>query len=274
MEMNMSKKSSQPSLNGRLGCAENSTSGADSTMSAPADSRQDRTTEPPAAAQEPAQMASTDGAAPAPPAGETNPLRPLPTLQPKRKVDLARAALPDLGSLQTVDTLSVRELKGIGAMFTPNLSGILVFLGLVYKPPGEYETLHQIITGPLTSDPRVMKYAKRIAFVPAYSWSAFEMVLQPIRLTTFGCRVLDDLKKLAGRVPDFKAFIEWDATRKRHVVHWYELTEQELSVVAAVKWPSREEILEALSAVAYDDMNDLAQANEDIRTLLRSREVE
>src|SRR5262245_16144927 len=47
-------------------------------------------------------------------------LEPLPGLQPKRKVDLARAALPDLGSLQTVESLAVRELKGVGAMLTPN----------------------------------------------------------------------------------------------------------------------------------------------------------
>jgi hypothetical protein len=82
------------------------------------------------------------------------------------------------------------------------------------------------------------------------------------------------LKKLQPRFPDFRAFIEWDATRKRHVVHWEALTEQERGVIATVNWPAQEEILEALSAVAYDDLDDLAEANEDIRTLLRSREVE
>src|SRR5262249_8877005 len=148
--------------------------------------------------------------------------------QPKRKVDLARAALPDLGVLQTVESLSVRELKGVGAMFTSNLTATLVFFGLVFKPQGEYETLYQIVTGSLVSDPRIMRYAKRIAFVPVFSWSSFEMVLLPVKLTSYGRRVLDDLQKLQPRFPNFKSFIEWDPNRKRHVLHWDVLTNQEL----------------------------------------------
>jgi hypothetical protein len=95
--------------------------------------------------------------------------QPLPTIQPKRKVDFAHAMLPAPGALQTVESLCVRELKGVGAMFTPNLTGILVFMGLVYKPYGEYESQYQIIAGQLMNDPRVMKYAKRIVFIPAFS---------------------------------------------------------------------------------------------------------
>jgi hypothetical protein len=182
--------------------------------------------------------------------------------------------LPDVGSLQTVESLTVRDLKGPGAMFTPNLSGALAFFGLVYRPPGEYETQYQIVAGPLLSDPRIMKYAKRLAFVPVYSWSSYEILLLPIKLTTFGRRVLDDLKTLQTRSPGFKAFVEWDPTRKRHVVYWDPLTEQEKPFLNAVKWPGCDEICDALSAVAFDDLGDLTQANEDIRLLLQSREVE
>jgi hypothetical protein len=99
------------------------------------------------------------------------------------------------------------------------------------------------------------------------------MVLLPVKVTTYGRRVLDDIQKLQLRFPNFKVFIEWDGTRKRHVVHWDELTEQEHGVILSVKWPGRDEILEALGAAAYDDLEALAAANEDIRTLLRSHEV-
>lgn len=195
-------------------------------------------------------------------------------LQTKRKIDLTRAALPDVGSLQAVTTLSVRELKGVGAMFTPKASGALTFLGLVYKPLNEYETIHQILAGPLQNDPRVMRYAKRITFVPAFSWATFEVVLVPVKVTTFGRRVLEDMQKLATQFPHFKIFVEWDANRKRHVVYRNGLSEQEESLIASVKWPSQEEILDALSASAYEDLEDLKSANDDIRTLLQSREVE
>src|SRR5438093_771694 len=40
------------------------------------------------------------------------PLTPLTGPQPKRKIELTCAALSGLGSLQTVDSLTVRELKG------------------------------------------------------------------------------------------------------------------------------------------------------------------
>jgi hypothetical protein len=205
---------------------------------------------------------------------DVNRPQPLPTIQPKRKIDLAHAMLPDPGALQTVESLCVRELKGVGAMFTPNLSGILMFMGLVYKPQGEYEAQYQIIIDQLMTDPRVMRYAKRIVFTPVYNWSMFEMILLPVKLTTFGRRVLDDLQKLQPRFPHFKAFIEWDGTRKRHMVRWDTLTEQEQGIIVTVKWPAREDILDALSATAYDDLETLAEANDDIRTLLRSHEVE
>ena len=119
-----------------------------------------------------------------------------------------------------------------------------------------------------------MRYAKRISFLPVFSWATFEVVLLPVKETTYGRRVLDDLRKLAPQFPHFKVFVEWDASRKRHVVYRNVLNDQEVSLIAGVKWPSHEEILDALSATAYDDLEDLKAANDDIRTLLQSREVE
>jgi hypothetical protein len=199
---------------------------------------------------------------------------PLGGLQPKRKIDLAKAILPDPGSERTVEILCVREVKGVAAYFTPNLGATLTFHGLVYKPQDEYETHYQIVSGRLQDEPRVMRYAKRIGFVPAYVWSSSDIALLPYKLTTFGRRVLHDLQELQPRFPDLKIFVEWDGTCKRHVVHYEDLTDQEKAVIAKIAWPSREQILDALSATAYDDLSELIEANEDIKALFRSREVQ
>ena len=45
-------------------------------------------------------------------------------------------------------------------------------------------------------------------------------------------------------------------------------------MVEKLHWPSKECILDALSTTAFDNIEDLAAANEEIRTLLSSREVD
>ena len=91
------------------------------------------------------------------PAGSGPAPEPLPGLKPRRKIDLTRAALPEVGSMGMVESLLVREMKGVGAMFTPNLEAALTFYSLIYKPEGEFDPRFQIVTGDLLNDPRVMR---------------------------------------------------------------------------------------------------------------------
>jgi hypothetical protein len=208
-----------------------------------------------------------------PSGGNANRLQPASVLQTKRKVELTRAALPTQGDPQAVESLSVRVLKGVGASFTPYLNAMLTYFGLEYAPRGEFQKQYQIVDGPLLDDPRVMRHARRIAFVPVYSWSTYELSLLPVKQSIHGRRVLDDLKKLQPRFPNFQAYIEWVDNRKRHVVYSYPLTAAEQNVITAVKWPTPEEVREALCDIGYDHIDDLAQANDDIRLMLQAREV-
>jgi hypothetical protein len=207
------------------------------------------------------------------PIGESSTLQPLASLQPRRKIDLSTAVLPEPGSMAAVESLAIKELKGVGQTFTANVDVMLSFHGLVYKPPSEYETIYQVIAAPLINDPRVMSRATRIAFVPAFSWSTFEVVLVPFKLTTFGRKVLDDLVKLKPTFPRHKTFVQWESTKKRHIVYFADLSEQELATIVEVRWPAQEQILEALQATAFDNLDDLLGANEEIRALVTSKEV-
>jgi hypothetical protein len=203
------------------------------------------------------------------------PLQPEELPTPKRTVDLSTVVLPGLGDYKVVDRLAVRELKGAGATFTPNLEGALAFHGLVYKPKGTFEPVHQIICGPLLTNARVVSRAQRVVFVPVFDWGSLEIVLLPIKQTTYGQRVLVDLQQTQKKQSlHFKAFIQWEERRHRHVVYHDDLSEQEKTAVAQAKWPTREQILEDLSTSAYNDINELAEANPEIRTLLRAREVD
>jgi hypothetical protein len=173
--------------------------------------------------------------------------------------------------MAAVESLTVQECKGVGQTFSANMDGMLSFHGLVYKH--EYETTYQVIAGPLLNDPRVMSRATRIAFVPAYSWSTFEVVLLPVKLTIYGRRVLEDLWKVQPEFPNRKTFVHWDPAKKRHIVFVDDLCDQECSIIAGVKWPTKEQILEALQATAFDNLDDLVGANEEIRALVTSKEV-
>jgi hypothetical protein len=165
-------------------------------------------------------------------------------------------------------------MKGISQTFTPNLETALPFHGLVSTPPGEFDAVYHIIAGPLLSDPRIAGRVKTITFVPAFSWSTFEVVLVPFKGTKFGMRVQQDLGSLKPQFPNVKVFVEWDALKKRHVVQSLPMTAQEQELISKVIWPSRVQIIEALQISAFDDINDLAAANDEIRTLLSARMVE
>lgn len=201
-------------------------------------------------------------------------LRPAPMPQIKRKIDLRGAELPPLLETRPVESLVVREKKGAGATFTPNTSIALSFYGLVCRPPEEFESLYQIVTGELINDPRITNRAKKLVFVPSFDWSAHELILVPLKLNKFGVRVFTDLKKLETLFPNFKVFVEWNEIKRRHVVHQLDLSAPEREIIARMKWPDRDEILDALSAEAYDNIEDLAADNADIAALLSAREVE
>jgi hypothetical protein len=77
-----------------------------------------------------------------------------------------------------------------------------------------------------------------------------------------------------ANIPRFKCFVQWDGGRHHHVVYYDELTPQEENIITEVSWPTRQEICRALSATTYGALDVLVGANDDIRTLLQSREVE
>lgn len=199
-----------------------------------------------------------------------NRLNPLPVPRARRKINLDLAVLPEPGAGETVEVLSVREMKGIGATFTPNITAMLTFFGIAYKPPGEFDTVHQILAGPLQNDSRVLRLARRIAFVPAYDWRAHEVVLHPIKLP-YGQRVQVSLQKLQPRFPYVKVFIYWAGSKQE--VKPTKLTEQEKGIIDQVRWPDREQILDALEVTSFDNIEDLAAANEDVRTFLGAEEA-
>jgi hypothetical protein len=201
-----------------------------------------------------------------------NPLQPIPPPRTKHKVDLTLAVLSGQNKLQAVECLAVQEIKGIGAMFTPDLNAKLGFPGLVSKRG--YDNVYQIINGPLLDDPRIMKHASLIAFVPAYNWSTFEVVLRPVKKSGPGVRMLADFERLQAHFPNYNAYVEWDDVRFRHIVRWTMLTSQEQGVIGQVKWPTQAQIISALNPLAYDNLDDLAQVNDNVRLMLQSREVQ
>lgn len=198
----------------------------------------------------------------------------LPAVRPPRKLDLAPAAMPVAGDLQPVAQLVVQELKGVGQMFTANLDIAYQFRGVVYKPAGSFETLYQLVAGDALRDPRVAPMAKYIAFVPVFSWASFEVVLHPVRMTSYGQRTLSALRKLQGEFPNYKCFVSWEEVRRRHVVRHDSLSPAEAELIGAVEWPDREAIIDALEPVAYETADELAADNEEVRALLSMKEVE
>jgi hypothetical protein len=193
---------------------------------------------------------------------------------PYRIPDLALAALPEGGDLRPVERLTIQDLKGPGAAFTADLDMALSFYALAYKPPGEYETQYHILTGDLLKDRRVMRLAGRTTFVPSLAWSSLEVVLLPVKGTTPGQRLIADLATLQKMFPKYKAYKMWDEVKRRHVVSWESLTLEEGDYIAKVTWPTRDDILEALEPIAFDDLHRLRSANDDVRTLLSARPVE
>lgn len=201
-------------------------------------------------------------------------LQPIPELRPKRRVDLTLVALPGAGDITAVESLEIRELKGIWSPFTPYFEGMLTFHTIVYKPKGAFETVYQILGKKLHSDPRIIQRARRVTFLPVYSWATAETVIMPIKMSTYGARVLGALKKLQPQCPNVKAYVEWSQATKRHVVSRDDLSNQEQEVIKCLRWPTSEEMLDALSDSAFDNIEDLAAVNDDVNAFLRAREVD
>jgi hypothetical protein len=201
-------------------------------------------------------------------------LSPVPLLSPKRKVDLARVEMSGLPEVMAVEQLAVRELKGIGTIFTPKMDQMLSFRGLVYQPAGEFDVNYQLIAGPLLLDPRIVTRTKTIAIIPAFVWSSCEVVLAPWKMTKFGARTLRALQSLQPEFPNYKMFVEWSDVKTRHIVQKISTTPDERELISKVRWPNKDQIIEALQLSAYDSIDDLAAANAEIKILLNSREVE
>ena len=91
--------------------------------------------------------------------------------------------------------------------------------------------------------------------------------VRPARLDGF-------LTKLRRSFPNFKCYVEWDNGKNRHIVNQVEFTDRDQDIIARVVWPTQDEILEALDAIAFDDIETLRQANCDVSTLLASHPVE
>jgi hypothetical protein len=197
-----------------------------------------------------------------------------PLLAPKRRIDLAAAVLPDVGNIEAVEVLEVRELKGAGKSFTPDVASALTFLGIAYKRPDKFDPTYQIIVGDLQFEPLIVSLARPLVFVPVFSWSTQEVVLLPIKINNFGERILIALQKVQPAFPNIKVFIRWNDVKRRFDVKRIQMTDQEAAIIRRVCWPSREQILDALNPNAFEDMEGLAAANEEIKILLGAREVE
>ena len=181
-----------------------------------------------------------------------------------------RQSLP---AATAVESLVVREMKGIGSTFTPNMALQLTFLGLVYKPEGEFDATYHLLAGPLLTDMRLAGRAKHLTFVPAFSWPTHELVIAPFKRTRMGNRVLEDLQTLTPLFPNYKTFVEWSDAKRRHIVRQIQLTEQERETIASLQWPTPDQVIDALQIVAFDDIGDLAAANDEVRLLLTAKEV-
>jgi hypothetical protein len=200
-------------------------------------------------------------------------LEPTAIAVPPKKINLTLGSLPVALDLDPVTQLSVRELKGVGQTFTANYDAAHQFHGLSYKPAGSFENLYQIVAGEALNHPRVARHAQLIAFVPAFAWSTYEVVLMPVKSTTYGRLVLGDLRKLRDQFPSYKAFVQWEEMKRRHVVYRGSLTAAESDLVTRVEWPSLAAIVETLGLIAFDSVEELSKANENIRAVISAQEV-
>jgi hypothetical protein len=201
------------------------------------------------------------------------PLQPEPLPRPRRKVDLVPQDLA-VPSVEPVTLLAVRELRGPGAAFTADLNAALSFNAVVCRPAGTFTDVYQVIGGALNAEPRIQTLLRRIVFLPAFVWATMEFVLHPIRSTQHGQRVLNDLQSIRKHFPSLKTYIQWCPARQRHVVYRTDLSRQEVAILNARTWPTRDELLEALSEIAYDSIEELADHNENVRAILTAREVQ
>jgi hypothetical protein len=190
------------------------------------------------------------------------------------KLGLTLVPLGAVAEPEEVTILPVRELKGLGQVFTPDLGNALQICGLVHKSPGGFDTCYQLLCGPAANDPRIAQLARWIAFVPSFAWDSLEVVLRPVPLTVYGQYLIRGFTKLQGLFPTFKVSVQWHATKRRHSIYHNPLSPDEAKLIGGVKWPDAEAIREALEPAAFDSVEALAGANEAVRTLLTAREVD
>ncbi len=193
---------------------------------------------------------------------------------PRRKLILESVDLLGVVAAEPISQLAIRDLKGPGGVYTPNLAHALKLKGIIHKPPGQYQSDYQLLAGAPIRDARLASLIKVIAFVPAFVWSSLELVLLPIPMTTNGNRVFSDLQKLTTSYElKFKAYTVWDSTQFRHRIFRVGLDEGEVAVIDGIPWPTKEEILDVLQESAFDDVAALAKVNDNVRTILTATEV-
>lgn len=205
--------------------------------------------------------------------GNDVPLTPEPLPQPPRRVDLSPVNLSLVPDALPVESLRVREMKGIGSTFTPNLSTSLTFKGIVYTPSHGYEKEYHLLGKNLLAESRLAAHIQAITFTAALDWSTCDVVLMPIKATRLGRLVMQDLVKEQPHFSHRKYYIEWVQTKRRHVLNQAELTGDEIELLGKAHWPTQEEIIGALQVTAFDNLNELVEANAEVRLIINSREV-
>jgi hypothetical protein len=198
---------------------------------------------------------------------------PAPPPAPTRVIDLATVVLDDGDALETVSPLGVRDVKGAGNYITANYDLAQAYQAVAHKAAGSYDTTYQLLSGGLASDPRLRPLVRAVVFMPAYAWGDGTTVLLPVRGDGYGQAVLLALRTLQRQFPGYRAFRIWDDARKRHVVKWVPLDPAERAILDRHAWPTPAEIVEALSADAFDSIEALAEANPAVRAILTGKEV-
>ena len=124
--------------------------------------------------------------------------------KPNRKIDLPTAELRRVSRPEAAEQLTIRNLKGPHAIYTPNLAAALLFKGLAYKPRGVFTETYQLLAGPPLDDPRLLKVAIPIGFIPAFDFGARKVILVPLKLNRHGKRILPRSAKGRKALPELE----------------------------------------------------------------------
>jgi hypothetical protein len=198
-----------------------------------------------------------------------------PNLPPSSYPELPEPVLAKPTGFRAVERLEVQELKGPANLFTPNCILKHDYLALSHPTPGSlFSTSYQILAGDLLNDSRVTRHAHTVTFIPVWRWSSNSFVIIPIKQTQNGEKVVEAFESLQHMWPRYKVFMLWDQKKRRHIVRWAHLSELEFRAISSATWTEREEVREALRRYAFDALDRLVSANDELATVIHSTEVE